>query len=1046
MFRAFEPGVSLWWDLTWQASAFLAAGIAASVLLRRWPARAHRVVVLAMVAAIGAPLASKAIRMGEWGLLKPPAVVSEGSVEDPAVSNDGTPIALNVERNHPTGIPGSRGNDAKTIRPEPIRNPVAHLGQGERPAMAVENDSRNDSKFGWATIRNGAMAGWAVASGLLAGSLAVSLVRGRRWIRNATPINDPKLNAAAEEATRRLGIAAVPVIRAVEGLRCPSIWCWSRRPVLLIPAGFETHSASIDWVAVFSHEIAHWRRADHVTSLLGEFLICILPFNPLAWWAKARLGQFAELACDDWVLASGIDGADYADSLLKLVPGRSHAMALAAVSSRGGLIGRVRHILDERRSSPRTGTAWTFVCGTIAAFTVAAIALAQEGAKPKPPEGARGELQDVPAKAASISKERTARGVVLSPDGKPVPGAKIYWIAHRKPRMPFVALPRDDDRSFVSQPAILGGGVTDTDGRFGAKLVVDPNDFYEMDGAFASLAFMAPGLGITHVGFPADRDSMELTVRIPAEQVITGRLLTPDGKPAAGVKVTLDAINDDAEGQRQGLFVGPTDRDDSIPEFWPKPLLTDADGRFTLRGVPRNAYASLRFRSEDYAVDDVTVSTRTDGFISKLMKAFEITPVEPDFTHALKEARPVVGRVTDKATGKPLAGIAVEMIPMRSHNGQSFRGRTDADGRYRISGHWTDVRYHTTVFPPANSGYLDAKDVQEGWPAGAKELEKNFSLVKSQVVTGRVIDQATKKPVAGASVVYQPDLKNPNDDGTHDFRNPTATDAEGRFAITVLPGPGALSVESPDANTIRIRVEKARHGRTAYPHGHAKIDVPKEGAIAPVEIALKQGATLEAKAVGPDGQAVKGLVAFCLGMDAVLIDTWNQGQEYPDGVFRMKGADPGRSYRIYFIAPEMRLGTVAELQYDPARKGPLEVRLEPTATIKGKLANGDGSVPKAGKAVLRMCFPKEPREFKDQERYDLELSDFYSNIVGQRNHFMHDWNTGKQGEFEYQAVIPGTWYELSCGDGGRAATVSTPISKPGEVLDLGTVTLKERAR
>jgi len=96
---------------------------------------------------------------------------------------------------------------------------------------------------------------------------------------------------------------------------------------------------------------------------------------------------------------------------------------------------------------------------------------------------------------------------------------------------------------------------------------------------------------------------------------------------------------------------------------------------------------------------------------------------------------------------------------------------------------------------------------------------------------------------------------------------------------------------------------------------------------------------------------------------------------------------------------------VAELQYDPARQGPLEVRLEPTATIRGKLANQDGSVPKAGKAVLRMCFPKEPREFKDQERYDLELSDFYSKNVGQRNAFMHDWNTGRAGEFEYQAVI-----------------------------------------
>ncbi len=1042
MFRAFEPGVSLWWDVVWQATAFLAAGIGVSAILRRWPARAHQVLVLAIVAAIGTPIVSKSVRMAEWGVLKTPGELRFRVATDKAASHGEpgriTPDPTQSRENTGTG-------DRVSKRAE--KNDISAFEKMRRPAAAgmARTGSKFDSIFAGDSLRNVLFLVWAVASGLMVHSITTAMIRGRRMMRNATAIDDPHLHAAAAEAARRLGIASVPEIRASGDVRCPSIWCWSRRPVLLIPAGFESSESKIDWTAIFAHEMAHWRRADQVTSLLGEFLVCIVPFNPLAWWAKARLGQFAELACDDWVLASGIDGADYADSLLKLIPGRGNAMALAAVSSRGGLVARVRHILDDRRSSPRTGTAWTLACGTVAATAVTAIALAQEGAA-KPAQGARTEMKDSTDKPAESSKERTATGQVLGPDGKPVPGAKIYWIAHRKHHMPIVALPRDDDRSFISQPVILGQAVADANGRFESKVRYDHEDIYEMDGVFASLAFMAPGLGITHAGFAADHDSQEFTIRIPAEQVITGRLLAPDGKPAAGVRVTLDAINDDVEGQRQGLFVGPTDRDDSIPEFWPKAILTDADGRFTLRGVPRGVYATLSFRNQDYALDEVTVSTRTDGKISNLMKAFEIVPVKPDFSYALKPARPVVGRVTDKATGKPLTGIAVEMIPMRSHGGLSFRGRTDADGRYRISGHWTDRTYHTTVYPPANSGYLDATDVQQGWPAGAKEMVKDFALAKSQVVTGRVIDQATKQPVAGAAVVYQPEPKNTNNVGKHDFRNPTVTDGEGRFSITALPGPGSLSVESPDGRTMRIRAGKLRYGRTAFPHGHVKIDVPKEGALPPVEIALKQGVTLVAKAVGPDGQAVKGLVAFGVGMNAALVDTWNQGQEFRDGVFRMEGADPGRSYRIFFIAPEKRLGTVAELKYDPARKGPLEVRLEPTATIRGKLANADGSVPKAGQAGLKLCFTPEPRKFSDRERYDDDLTDFYSNIVGQRNAFMHDWNTGKQGEFEYQAIIPGAWYELICNDGALSATVSTQILKPGEVLDVGTVTLKERNR
>ena len=69
--------------------------------------------------------------------------------------------------------------------------------------------------------------------------------------------------------------------------------------------------------------------------------------------------------------------------------------------------------------------------------------------------------------------------------------------------------------------------------------------------------------------------------------------------------------------------------------------------------------------------------------------------------------------MTDKETGKPLAGMLVEMIPMRRHGGQRFSTRTDADGRYRVAGHSTDGMYITTVYPRADSGYLSSKEMQE---------------------------------------------------------------------------------------------------------------------------------------------------------------------------------------------------------------------------------------------------------------------------------------------------------------------------------------------
>ena len=111
------------------------------------------------------------------------------------------------------------------------------------------------------------------------------------------------------------------------------------------------------------------------------------------------------------------------------------------------------------------------------------------------------------------------------------------------------------------------------------------------------------------------------------------------------------------------MHVGLHTEDDKIPPYWPRPRLTDKDGRFVFENVPQGMYVNFSFHHPDYAVDEVTVNTTVDGSLSPWIKGFEIVPVKPTFTHTLEPARPVQGRVTDKQTGKPLAGMLVEMTP-----------------------------------------------------------------------------------------------------------------------------------------------------------------------------------------------------------------------------------------------------------------------------------------------------------------------------------------------------------------------------------------------
>src|SRR3989442_269448 len=55
-------------DLLWQTTLWLLLGAAASLWWARWPARAHRLLLLTLVAALVTPLASQTVRLWGWGL------------------------------------------------------------------------------------------------------------------------------------------------------------------------------------------------------------------------------------------------------------------------------------------------------------------------------------------------------------------------------------------------------------------------------------------------------------------------------------------------------------------------------------------------------------------------------------------------------------------------------------------------------------------------------------------------------------------------------------------------------------------------------------------------------------------------------------------------------------------------------------------------------------------------------------------------------------------------------------------------------------------
>ena len=307
-------------DAIWQSSAWLIAGLAASILMSRRPARAHGVLLLSLAAAAITPLLAALLRLLGWGLMEPVgAAISGGALAPQRLMLDG-------------GLFQESG-----------------LLSGRLLA-----------------------AGWLVLSLVAVARLLLSVRRGRHLLSAAGGAHDGPASRLVRDAAVRLRLWQVPEICVLSGLRCPVIWCWGPRPRLVLPRALAEERAEA-LQAVICHELAHFKRRDHLASLIGELVVCLLPWHPLAWLANRRLRDSSEQACDAWVLACGAAPTTYAESLLRLIPQPAWRLAPAAVNGRGAMTRRIARILSRGTGDPRSGR-WWMIAATVATTLLAATA------------------------------------------------------------------------------------------------------------------------------------------------------------------------------------------------------------------------------------------------------------------------------------------------------------------------------------------------------------------------------------------------------------------------------------------------------------------------------------------------------------------------------------------------------------------------------------------------------------------------------------------------------------------------------------------------
>ncbi|MEX2137749.1 MAG: M56 family metallopeptidase [Pirellulales bacterium] len=798
------------------------------------------------------------------------------------------------------------------------------------------------------------------------------------------------------------------------------------RPCVILPSSAEHWSAERRQI-VLLHELAHVKRCDVPLQLIARLGAAVYWFHPLVWWALRQMRQEREHACDDCVLQAGQEAPDYATQLLEIA--RTHrsrtpllnaALSMARPSQ---LEGRLLAVLDlhRRRNGISRGVAIQLTA--IALVLVACVGLV----RPTLQAEATALANDNEASAATDDPSKPATqmvltGTVLSPHGKPVPAATVEVIGYDESH--WRRGPRENTIDHYQTQA-------DAKGKFRLIVPRDVSRPRQYTKLFASADGFAPFMQTIH---STGRKHVEVKLHEP--KVVRLQLIDMAGNPFADVQPRLwDAFGDGVE-----LFIfhrnGP-----QAAAGWPKFSPSDAQG-FVSTTLPAST-KKLVLLVEDERLGDhlvrVELSDQATGVV-------------------LKPARFLSGKITAADTGEPVAGAEVVMMKM------PYRGvRTGADGSFRIaSGATIDApypggrnRHIIYVYPPRESPYLARRSEWQGHDDALGDGELSVLLARGIVVQGRLIEKRSREPIAGATVVFEPQRENnplfqeTASSGQAVFDMRYTTDADGRFRMPVWPGPGYLLVRGPTLDYLHMEITTGDkyYGKPGndrqYHHGALRLNLEPNEPPQPLTIELERGVTLRRRVLRPDGQPAVGKAyarSYLLHYDAIH-GTWPP-IPIEEGLLEIPGFEPERSKPIVIVDPQARCAAVVAPAASEIDVSSPPIKLQPCGAASFRFVTDKGTVLSNHEPTLRLIVTPGATATWTRRSDQAPWADsiIWQNIARPAK----IPKTDADGRVTIDNLIPGATYRVSFVDPpGDFAEGYEFIVRSGETVDVGEVVIPE---
>jgi thiol-disulfide isomerase/thioredoxin/protocatechuate 3,4-dioxygenase beta subunit len=703
----------------------------------------------------------------------------------------------------------------------------------------------------------------------------------------ASPDAPEEVMAEARRIAAALGCRRAVAVRSSRQFAVPFV-CGLLRPVVVLPERMGKPAHRPQLTGVLAHELAHVRSRDWGWSAGLQVVSILLWFHPLVW----RIGSAHRVACD--VVCDAVSASHLGDVQAYCRTLAGVALEAAASLAAGAL--PMARVCDVRRRIAALGrkvfmtplkpraVAGVALGGllSLALFAGVRFALAEPapresedqaaGRSPQsavPADKARPSMTGARAPADAAATEKapaaTVRGQVLGPGGRPAAGAAVS-LRHRP----------ESEAEYLSTTA-------DSHGHFRFAGVAPG-----MIAVYARAPAMSWGCVEYTVQPGQPAADLKFTLTRPVEWAL--RTVGPDGKPVAGVEL-----------EYLGWRSGQSDQAWLPVAIWRMQKVaiptSDPKGLLRIAGLPEGATFSGRVKHPQFA------------------RAYfaGIVPGEKPHNLKLEAGYPITVLAVERVTQRPAPGATVTLTAS-PREVSIFDEPVGPDGKLVIRlGLAKSVGIHVRhpQLMATEWYHIDT------WGDAPSDITFKAELARRAKITGRVLEEGTGKPAAGAVVAL---LVSSNQALTT-----RVADGSGRYEIT---GPeGYIGLKVLDGNGYWV----------PYQGGGTGVRSRAESVTEAPDLKARRLPRIRGTVLLPDGKpAAQTLVQL--------------GPFYRDPVL----TDAAGRYEItsehgscYVIARHctQRLSGVGAIGFDEILAGkPCTIRLGPESTVRGQVLGPDGKL------------------------------------------------------------------------------------------------------